>query len=125
MLHGKCRFLRNQSSYFFSAPARFTIAPSLAIPQALKLAGLTIPDIALFEINEAFSLVVRVNEQILGLDPSKVNINGGGVSLGHPIGSSGSKIVVSLIHSLKQGQLGCAAICNGGGAATSIIVERL
>ncbi len=82
-------------------------------------------DISLFEINEAFSLVVRVNERILGLDKSKVNIAGGGVSLGHPIGSSGSRIVVSLINLLKKGQIGCAAICNGGGAATSIVIERL
>ena len=106
-------------------PKLFTIAPSLAIPKALKAAGLGIDDISLFEINEAFSVVVRANEKILGLDPSKVNVNGGGVSLGHPIGSSGSRIVVSLIHALKSGQKGCAAICNGGGGATSIVIEKL
>ncbi|KAJ3323540.1 erg10, acetyl-CoA C-acetyltransferase [Blyttiomyces sp. JEL0837] len=106
-------------------PKKFTIAPSLSIPAALKKANLTVKDISLFEINEAFSVVVRANEKILGLDPSKVNIAGGGVSLGHPIGSSGSRILVSLIHLLKKGQLGATGICNGGGAASSVIVERL
>eukprot|EP00842_Homolaphlyctis_polyrhiza_P005293 jgi/Hompol1/5765/HPOL_004707-RA len=106
-------------------PKKFTIAPSLAIPIALKNAGLSIKDVDLFEINEAFSVVVRVNEKILGLDPAKVNIAGGGVSLGHPIGSSGSRIVVSLVHLLTKGQVGVAGICNGGGAASSIVIERL
>lgn len=84
-------------------PKKFTIAPSLAIPAALLNAGLSLKDVDLFEINEAFSVVVRINEKILGLDKAKVNINGGGVSLGHPIGSSGSRILVSLVHSLKPG----------------------
>ncbi|CAG8529173.1 17577_t:CDS:2 [Funneliformis caledonium] len=106
-------------------PIDFTIAPSQALPVALKKAGLSISDISLFEFNEAFSVVGRVNEQILGLDPSKVNIAGGAVALGHPIGSSGSRILVTLIHLLKPGQLGAAAICNGGGAASSIIIERI
>ncbi|CAG8471967.1 8444_t:CDS:2 [Funneliformis mosseae] len=106
-------------------PIDFTIAPSQALPVALKKAGLSISDISLFEFNEAFSVVGRVNEQILGLDPSKVNIAGGAVALGHPIGSSGSRILVTLIHLLKPGQLGAAAICNGGGAASSIIIERM
>ncbi|KAJ3378414.1 erg10, acetyl-CoA C-acetyltransferase [Entophlyctis sp. JEL0112] len=106
-------------------PKRFTIAPSLAIPIALAKAGIAVKDVDLWEINEAFSVVVRVNEEILGLDASKVNINGGGVSLGHPIGSSGSRIVVSLVHALKPGQLGVAAICNGGGGATAMVVQRL
>ena len=83
-------------------PKKFTIAPSIAIPIALKKAKLSIDDVSLFEINEAFSVVVRANEKILGLDPSKVNVAGGGVSLGHPIGSSGSRIVVSLIHLLQK-----------------------
>ncbi|KAJ3022023.1 erg10, acetyl-CoA C-acetyltransferase [Thoreauomyces humboldtii] len=108
-----------------TSPKKFTIAPSLAIPIALKRAGLSLNDISLFEINEAFSVVVRANEQILGLDPSKVNVAGGGVALGHPIGSSGSRILTSLVHLLKQGQVGVAGICNGGGAASSLIVERL
>lgn len=107
------------------APKNFAIAPSLAIPIALQRAGLSKNDVSLFEINEAFSVVVRANEQILGLDNGKVNIAGGGVSLGHPIGSSGSRIVVSLTHLLKPGQIGVAAICNGGGAASSIVIEKL
>ncbi|RUS16152.1 Thiolase, N-terminal domain-containing protein [Endogone sp. FLAS-F59071] len=106
------------------APIDFPIAPSLAVPIALQRAGLEIKDISLFEFNEAFSVVAKANEQILGLDPAKVNIAGGAVSLGHPIGSSGSRIVVTLTHLLKSGQFGVAAICNGGGAATSIVVQR-
>lgn len=106
-------------------PIDFTIAPSQALPVALKKARLSISDISLFEFNEAFSVVARANEQILGLDPSKVNIAGGAVSLGHPIGSSGSRILVTLLHLLKPRQLGAATICNGGGAASSIIIERL
>ncbi|KAI9139834.1 putative acetoacetyl-CoA thiolase [Paraphysoderma sedebokerense] len=107
------------------APIDFPIAPALAIPKALKKAGLSVNDISLFEINEAFSVVVRANEQILKIDPSKVNVVGGAVSLGHPIGSSGSRIVVTLTHLLKSGQFGCAAICNGGGAASAIVIKKL
>ncbi|EGF81923.1 hypothetical protein BATDEDRAFT_33013 [Batrachochytrium dendrobatidis JAM81] len=107
------------------SPKKFTIAPSLAIPIALKQAKLSLSDVDLFEINEAFSVVIRANEKIMGLDPAKVNIAGGGVALGHPIGSSGSRIVVSLVHLLTKGQIGVAAICNGGGAASSIVIERL
>nr|CAG8454570.1 12949_t:CDS:10 [Entrophospora candida] len=106
-------------------PIDFTIAPSHALPVALKKAGLTISDISLFEFNEAFSAVSRANEQLLGLDPSKVNIAGGAVALGHALGSSGSRILVTLIHLLKSDQLGAAAICNGGGAASSIVIQRL
>ncbi|KAI8098840.1 Thiolase, N-terminal domain-containing protein [Halteromyces radiatus] len=106
------------------APIDFTIAPSKALPIALEKAGLSINDISLFELNEAFSVVARVNEQLLGLDPSKVNIAGGAVALGHPIGSSGSRIVVTLTHLLKSGQFGAAAVCNGGGAASSIIIQK-
>ncbi|KAJ3192267.1 erg10, acetyl-CoA C-acetyltransferase [Irineochytrium annulatum] len=107
------------------APKKFTIAPSLAIPIALERAGLSVSDVSLFEINEAFSVVVRANEKILKLDPAKVNIGGGGVSLGHPIGSSGSRIIVSLVHLLKKGQIGVAGICNGGGAASALVIEKL
>jgi acetyl-CoA C-acetyltransferase len=103
----------------------FTIAPADAIPIALKRAGLTMSAISLFEINEAFSVVVRANESILKLDPSKVNIAGGGVALGHPIGSSGSRIIVTLLSLLKPNQYGCAAICNGGGGASAIIIQKL
>ncbi|KAF7727095.1 erg10, acetyl-CoA C-acetyltransferase [Apophysomyces ossiformis] len=106
------------------APIDFTIAPSKALPIALKKAGLEVKDISLFELNEAFSVVARVNEQLMGLDPSKVNVAGGAVALGHPIGSSGSRIVVTLTHLLKSGQFGAAAICNGGGAASSIIIQK-
>ncbi|RKP08124.1 Thiolase, N-terminal domain-containing protein [Thamnocephalis sphaerospora] len=107
------------------APKNFTIAPSLAVPIALKRAGLSINDISLFEFNEAFSVVARANEQILGISPEKCNIAGGAVALGHPIGSSGSRIVVTLTNLLKPGQFGCAAICNGGGAATALVIKRL
>ncbi|CAO3598781.1 unnamed protein product [Absidia cylindrospora] len=106
------------------APIDFTIAPSKALPIALEKAGLSISDISLFELNEAFSVVARVNEQLLGLDANKVNIAGGAVALGHPIGSSGSRIVVTLTHLLKSGQFGAAAVCNGGGAASSIIIQK-
>ncbi|KAI9008324.1 Thiolase, N-terminal domain-containing protein [Gaertneriomyces semiglobifer] len=108
-----------------TSPKKFTIAPSIAVPIALKRAGLSIDDVSLFELNEAFSVVARVNEKIMGLNPDKVNIAGGAVALGHPIGSSGSRILVSLVHLLKQGQIGVAGICNGGGAASSVVVERL
>ena len=106
-------------------PKEFTIAPTDAIKKVLKTCGLGISDISLFEINEAFSVVVLANEKLLGLDRSKVNISGGGVSLGHPIGSSGCRILISLIHQLKKGEIGCAAICNGGGGASALLVEKM
>ena len=106
-------------------PKLFTIAPSLAIPLALERAGIAIADVALFEINEAFSVVALANQQILGLDPGKVNVSGGAVALGHPIGSSGSRIIVSLVHQLRPGQIGCAAVCNGGGGASAVVIQRL
>ncbi len=109
------------------APEWFTTAPSDAIPVALKRAGLTIADIDLFEINEAFAVVAMANNQILGLDSAKVNVMGGAVSIGHPIGCSGARIVVTLMHALHRtgGRYGCAAICNGGGGASAIIIERI
>ncbi|KAJ2726254.1 Acetyl-CoA acetyltransferase, mitochondrial [Coemansia sp. Benny D115] len=106
-------------------PIDFPIAPALAVPIALERAGLAIKDIALWEFNEAFSVVARANEKILGLDPETVNIAGGAVALGHPIGSSGSRIIVTLTHLLKPGQFGCASICNGGGGASAIVIQRL
>jgi acetyl-CoA C-acetyltransferase len=106
-------------------PKKFAIAPSLAIPKALKKAGLEVKDISLFEINEAFSAVIVANQNLLGLDASKVNVAGGGVSLGHPIGFSGSRILVTLVHLLKSKQFGLAAICNGGGAASAMVIEKL
>ncbi|OXC63012.1 acetyl-CoA acetyltransferase [Cryptococcus neoformans MW-RSA852] len=107
------------------APIDFPTAPTLAVPLALKNAGVTKDEIALWEFNEAFSVVGVAAERVLGLDRSKVNIKGGAVALGHPIGSSGSRIVVTLVHALKKGEKGVAAICNGGGAASAIVVERL
>ena len=108
-------------------PVWFTTAPSKALPIALRKAGLEIADIDFFEFNEAFSVVGLANNKILGLDSSKVNVNGGAVSLGHPLGSSGSRIIVTLINVLKQnnGKYGAAAICNGGGGASAIVIENL
>jgi len=110
-----------------SKPDEFTIAPSLAIPAALKRAGLGIDAIDYFEINEAFSVVAEVNCKLLSLPKSKVNVNGGAVALGHPIGCSGTRIVCTLLSVLsqKQARLGCAGICNGGGGASAIIIEKL
>ncbi|KIR81777.1 acetyl-CoA C-acetyltransferase [Cryptococcus gattii E566] len=107
------------------APIDFPTAPTLAVPLALKNAGVSKDEIALWEFNEAFSVVGVAAERVLGLDRSKVNVKGGAVALGHPIGSSGCRIVVTLVHALKKGEKGVAAICNGGGAASAIVVERL
>lgn len=108
-------------------PEWFTTAPADAIPIALKRAGLSKDDIDLFEINEAFSVVALANNQILELDPEKVNIHGGAVSIGHPLGCSGARIIVTLIHALKRtgGKYGCAGICNGGGGASALTLEML
>ena len=108
-------------------PKWFTTAPSLALPKALAKAGLSINQIDFFEFNEAFSVVGIVNTQLLKIDPAKVNINGGAVSLGHPLGCSGARIVVTLTHILQsnQKQFGAAAICNGGGGASALIIERV
>lgn len=108
-------------------PEWFTTAPADAIPKALKRANISKDDVDLFEINEAFSVVSLANEQILELDPEKVNIHGGAVSIGHPIGCSGARIMVTLIHALKRtnGRYGCAGICNGGGGASSMVIEML
>lgn len=93
----------------------------------LKNAGLELSDIDFFEFNEAFSVVGLANNQILGLDATKVNVNGGAVALGHPLGSSGSRIIVTLINVLKQNnaKYGAAAICNGGGGASAIVIENI
>ncbi|NWW11220.1 THILA acetyltransferase, partial [Oreocharis arfaki] len=110
-------------------PIDFPIAPAYAVPKArIKLSGetgLKKEDIAMWEINEAFSVVVLANIKMLGIDPQKVNINGGAVSLGHPIGMSGARIVVHMAHALKQGQYGLAGICNGGGGASAILIQKL
>lgn len=108
-------------------PEWFTTAPSLAVPKALDKAGLKTSDVDFWELNQAFSVVGLANIKILGLDPSKVDVNGGAVSLGHPLGNSGSRVVVTLINVLKQnnGKVGAAAICNGGGGASAIVIENL
>lgn len=109
------------------APEWFTTAPSKAIPLALHRAGLASDDIDYFEINEAFSVVSVANNQALKLDPARVNVNGGAVSLGHPLGASGARIIVTLVNVLQQnkGKYGVAAICNGGGGASAIVIENL
>lgn len=109
------------------APEWFTTAPSKAIPRAIAHAGLTANDVDYYEINEAFSVVSLANNKELNLDPSKVNVNGGAVALGHPLGSSGSRIIVTLISVLNQNnaKIGVAGICNGGGGASAIVIERI
>jgi acetyl-CoA C-acetyltransferase len=109
------------------APEWFTTAPSKAIPRALERAGIEPGKVDFYEINEAFSVVSIANNRILELDPSKVNINGGAVSMGHPLGASGARIIVTLIHVLKQngGKIGVAGICNGGGGASAMVIENL
>lgn len=106
-------------------PIDFPIAPAFAVPKLLERAGVKKDDVALWEINEAFSLVVLANIKKLDVDPNKVNIHGGAVSLGHPIGMSGGRLITHLAHVLKKGEIGCASICNGGGGASSILIEKL
>jgi acetyl-CoA C-acetyltransferase len=108
-------------------PEWFTTAPSLAIPKALDKAGLSVSDIDYWELNQAFAVVGLANMKILGLDPAKVDVNGGAVALGHPLGNSGSRIIVTLLNVLKQngGKRGAAGICNGGGGASAMVVELL
>jgi acetyl-CoA C-acetyltransferase len=108
-------------------PMWFTTTPSIAIPKAMKIAGVDSKDVSFYEINEAFSAVAIANNIKLGLDPSKVNIHGGAVALGHPLGSSGSRIITTLVNVLKQknATIGVAGICNGGGGASAIVIENL
>ncbi|MDB4533323.1 acetyl-CoA C-acyltransferase [Vicingaceae bacterium] len=105
----------------------FTTAPSLAVPKALKKANLSIADVDYWELNQAFAVVGIANTRELGLNPTKVDVNGGAVSLGHPLGNSGSRIIVTLINVLKQngGKIGAAGICNGGGGASAMVIENL
>lgn len=107
-------------------PEWFTVAPAKALPKALNKANISIGDVDYFEFNEAFSVVGLANMKILELDDAKVNVNGGAVSLGHPLGCSGARIVVTLLNVLEQnnGKIGAAAICNGGGGASALILER-
>ena len=108
-------------------PEWFTTAPAKALPKALAKAGVDQNDVDYFEFNEAFSVVGLANMKILGLDATKVNVNGGAVSLGHPLGASGARIVNTLLSVLEQnnGKIGAAAICNGGGGASAVVIERL
>ena len=107
-------------------PKWFTTAPAKALPKALDKAGISIADVDYFEFNEAFAVVGLANAKILGLDNNKINVNGGAVSLGHPLGCSGARIIVTLINVLEQNnaKIGAAAICNGGGGASAIVIER-
>ena len=117
------------SSYADAAqePEWFTTAPAKALPIALDNKNMKLSDVDYFELNEAFSVVGLANIKILGIDPDKVNINGGAVSLGHPLGNSGSRIIVTLINVLKQngGKIGAAGICNGGGGASAMVIELI
>ncbi|HTH56338.1 MAG TPA: acetyl-CoA C-acyltransferase, partial [Cyclobacteriaceae bacterium] len=108
-------------------PMWFTTTPSIAIPKAMKMAGVEKKDVGYYEINEAFSAVAIANNMKLGLDPEKVNINGGAVALGHPLGASGARITITLANILKQNQatIGVAGICNGGGGASAIVIEKV
>ncbi|KAK9352341.1 Thiolase, N-terminal domain-containing protein [Lipomyces doorenjongii] len=109
------------------APVKFTTSPALAVPKALKHAGLELSDVDFFEFNEAFSVVGCANSKILGLSSDKVNVYGGAVALGHPLGCSGARVIVTLSSVLKQegGKIGVAAICNGGGGASAVVIEVL
>jgi acetyl-CoA C-acetyltransferase len=108
-------------------PKWFTTSPAKALPKALEKAGLALGDVDYFEFNEAFSVVGLANSKILGLDHNKVNVNGGAVSLGHPLGCSGARIIVTLLNVLQQNnaKIGAAAICNGGGGASAIVIEKM
>ncbi|KAL9230020.1 hypothetical protein vseg_005420 [Gypsophila vaccaria] len=109
------------------APEWFTTAPALAIPKAISAAGLETSQVDFYEINEAFSVVALANQKLLALDPEKVNVHGGAVSLGHPLGCSGARILVTLLGVLRQknGRIGVAGICNGGGGASALVLEYM
>jgi acetyl-CoA C-acetyltransferase len=106
-------------------PIDFPVAPAKAVPIALERAGITKDQVAVWEFNEAFAVAIKACQKILGLDSEKVNPLGGAISLGHALGSSGSRILTTLLHQLKVGEYGVAAICNGGGAATAMVVQRI
>ncbi len=109
------------------APEWFTTTPSIALPKAAEKAGIKVSDIEYFELNEAFAVVGLANMKLMNLDASKVNVNGGAVSLGHPLGCSGARVIVTLINVLKQNnaKFGGAAICNGGGGASAVVIENM
>jgi len=108
-------------------PSKFTTAPALAIPKALKHAGVQQDQVDAYEINEAFSVVALSNMKLLGISEDKVNLHGGAVALGHPLGASGARIITTLLGVLreKKGKIGCAGICNGGGGASAMVIESL
>jgi len=108
-------------------PLLFTTSPTLAVQKVLEKAKLTLKDIDFFEINEAFSVVALANMDLLGIDDKKVNVFGGAVALGHPLGCSGARIVTTLLSVLEhhKGRYGCASVCNGGGGASAVIIEFL
>lgn len=106
-------------------PIDFPVAPAKAVPIALERAGISKDQVSVWEFNEAFAAVIKANQKILGLDGANVNMLGGAISLGHALGSSGSRILTTLLHQLQVGQYGVAAICNGGGAATAMVVQRI
>ncbi len=108
-------------------PEWFTTAPTLAAPKALERAGLSSDDIDFFEVNEAFSVVTMAFNQTMGISEDKVNVHGGAVSLGHPLGASGARIITTLNHVLRQknGEIGCATLCNGGGGASAIVIKKV
>lgn len=106
-------------------PIDFPIAPAFAIPKVLKAAGISKDQVDMWEINEAFSAVVLANIKMLDIDPAKVNIHGGAVSVGHPLGMSGARIVNTMALHLQPGQYGLAAICNGGGGASALLVQKV
>jgi acetyl-CoA C-acetyltransferase len=109
------------------APVDFGIAPAKAVARLLQKKGMTIKNVDYHEVNEAFSAVALANAKLLDIDIEKINVHGGAVALGHPVGMSGARIILSLLNVLKtkNGQIGCASICNGGGGASSILIERL
>ncbi|VVC99009.1 unnamed protein product [Leptidea sinapis] len=106
-------------------PIDFTLAPAVAITNLLEKTGVNKHDIALWEINEPFSMVTMANQRLLGIDPAKINIHGSAVSMGHPIGMSGTRLIAHLCHVLNKGELGVATTCNGGGGASCIMIEKL
>lgn len=124
---GGSRVLARICSYADAAvaPIDFPVAPAKAVPIALERAGITKDQVAVWEFNEAFAGVILANAKILGLEGARVNPLGGAISLGHALGSSGSRILTTLLHQLRAGEYGVAAICNGGGAATAMVVQRV
>lgn len=106
-------------------PVDYAVAPSVAVQLALQRASIDKNDVAIWEFNEAFAAVIKANQKILGLENARVNILGGALSLGHALGNSGARILVTLVHQLKPGEYGVAAVCNGGGGATAVVVQRI